>query len=163
MPTAFDPEQVLSRPLMANLATVTALGEPRNAPVWFAWESAALWMLSDVSSSSAERIAANPNVAVEIVDYDNTAGVLRHLGMRGRATVEPMNPALFRRLLRRYLGADETQNPWFIQNIARVDDPDGRLIRLVPSSVFTNDVSYFRTGPELASLPRESIPPDNNS
>lgn len=163
MPTAFDPEQVLSRPLMANLATVTATGEPRNAPVWFAWESAALWMLSDVSSSSAERIAVNPNVAVEIVDYDNAAGVLRHLGMRGRATVEPMNTALFRRLLQRYLGAERTQNPWFIQNIARVDDPDGRLIRLVPSSVFTNDVSYFRTGPELASLPHESTPPDNNS
>ncbi|WP_341863468.1 pyridoxamine 5'-phosphate oxidase family protein [Gymnodinialimonas sp. 57CJ19] len=163
MPTAFDPVQVLSRPLMANLATVTASGEPRNAPVWFAWEEAVLWMLSDVSSSSAARVAANPHVAVEIVDYDNTAGLLRHLGMRGRATVEPMDPALFRRLLRRYLGAEETQNPWFIQNIARVEDPDGRLIRLVPDSVFTNDVSYFRTGPELASLPRESTPPEDNS
>lgn len=162
MPTAFDPEQVLSRPLMANLATVTATGEPRNAPVWFAWESAALWMLSDVSSSSAERIAANPNVAVEIVDYDNTAGLLRHLGLRGRATVEPMNPALFRRLLRRYLGAEETHNPWFIQNIARVGDPEGRLVKLVPSSIFTNDVSYFRTGPELAPSPSNVTLPDNN-
>ena len=34
--------------------------------------------------------------------------------------------------------------------IATVDDPDGRLIRLVPETMFTNNVSYFRTGPALA-------------
>lgn len=151
MPTEFDPELILSRPLMANLATVERDGAPRNAPVWFAWEGTALWMLSDTSSSSATRVSENPNVAVEIVDYDNTAGILRHLGLRGQATVEPMDKALFRRLLRRYLGPEETQNQWFIDNVARIDDPDGRLIRLAPSSVFTNDVSIFRTGPDLAS------------
>ena len=85
MPTKFDPHLVLSRPLMAILSTVTATGEPRNAPVWFAWEAEALWMLSDISSSSAKRIAANPCVAVEIVDHDNEGGLLRHLGMRGTA------------------------------------------------------------------------------
>ena len=63
-----------------------------------------------------------------------------------------MDPARFRRLLARYLGSDEaTWNRWFISEVARIDDPDGRLIRLVPESVFTNDVSYFRTGPALAS------------
>lgn len=153
MPTAFDPSCVLSRPLMANLATVSATGAPRNAPTWFAWEDGALWMLSDAASSSAARIAANPQVAVEIVDYDNAAGILRHLGLRGEATVEPMDPALFRRLLCRYLGPEEVQNPWFIAQIARIDDPAGRLIRLVPDSIFTNDVSYFRTGPTLATRP----------
>lgn len=150
MPKEFDPHLVLSRPLMANLATVDGDGTPRNAPVWFAWEDGALWMLSDATASSAARIAAMPHVAVEIVDYDNAAGVLRHLGMRGVATVEPMNAALFRRLLRRYLGPEDQQNQWFVENIARVDDPAGRLIRLVPTSIFTNDVSFFRTGPRLA-------------
>lgn len=152
MPTEFDPQLVLSRPLMANLATVDAGGAPRNAPVWFAWEDAALWMLSDTSSSSTKRIAVNPTVAVEIIDYDNAAGVLRHLGLRGTATIEPMNAPLFRRLLRRYLGPEEGQNQWFIDHVARIDDPNGRLIRLVPTSIFTNDVSIFRTGPDLASL-----------
>ncbi|ABD53423.1 pyridoxamine 5'-phosphate oxidase family protein [Jannaschia sp. CCS1] len=151
MPTPFDPLLVLSRPLMANLSTITHHGEPRNAPVWFAWEDDALWMLSDVTSSSPHRIARNPKVAVEIVDYDNTEGILRHLGLRGDATVEPMNPDLFRRLLRRYLGPEDTQNQWFIENIARIDDPNGRLIRLEPTSIFTNDVSFFRTGPALAT------------
>lgn len=150
MPTPFDPEIVLSRPLMANLATATASGEPRNSPVWFVWEEDALWMLSDVTSSSTQRIAKNPNVAVEITDYDNAAGLLRHLGMRGTATVEPMNPARFKRLLHRYLGPEDQQNQWFINNVARIDDPDGRMIRLAPTSVFTNDVSFFRTGPTLS-------------
>jgi general stress protein 26 len=149
MPMEFDPALVLSRPLMANLSTVTSDGAPRNAPVWFAWEDGVLWMLSDATSSSAARVQANPKVAVEIVDYDNAAGLLRHVGLRGSATVEPMDSALFKRLLRRYLGPADQQNPWFIQTVARIDDPEGRLIRLAPSSVFTNDVSFFRTGPTL--------------
>ncbi len=150
MATEFDPLLVLERPLMAMLATVTAEGQPRNAPVWFAWENAALWMLSGRENSSARRIAANPNVAVEIVDYDNAAGVLRHLGMRGTARIEPMDTALFRRLLIRYLGPETQQNQWFIENVACIDDSQGRLIRLAPDTFFTNDVSFFRTGPALA-------------
>jgi len=156
MPTPFDPALVLSRPLVASLATVTASRHPRTTPVWFTWENDALWMLSDVSASSAQRIAANPAVAVDIVDHDNAAGILRHLGLRGRASLEPMDKPLFRRLLTRYLGPDEAQNQWFIQNVARIDDPGGRLIRLVPDSTFTNDVSFFRTGPALAGRPGET-------
>ena len=150
MPTPFDPEDVLRLPLMAMVGTVSEDGAPRIAPVWFAWEEGALWMLSDEDGSSARRVAQDPRVSVEIVEYDNAGGVLRHLGLRGRAEVRPMDPALFRRLLRRYLGPQENWNPWFIENVARIESPTGRLIRLAPSSVFTNDVSFFRTGPELA-------------
>jgi len=146
----FDPDLVLTKPLMATLATVSDDG-PRNAPVWFLWESGALWTLGSADGSSVRRLTADPRCAVEIVHYDNAGGILAHLGLRGRATVEPMDPALFRRLLVKYLGPDERSwNPWFIETIARVDDPAGRLIRLDPASVFTNNVSYFRTGPDLA-------------
>ncbi|ETX28755.1 pyridoxamine 5'-phosphate oxidase family protein [Roseivivax isoporae] len=151
MKSAFDPEDVLRLPLMANLATLAEDGAPRNAPVWFAWEAGALWMLGSAESASVRRVARDPRVAVEIVDYDNAAGILRHLGLRGRATVEPMDAALFRRLLTRYLGPPQAWNPWFVDEIARVDDPSGRLIRLVPDTVFANDASFFRTGPDLAT------------
>jgi hypothetical protein len=151
MPNRFDPGEVLCLPLMANLATLAADGAPRNAPVWFQWEGEALWMPSDATASSAARIARDPRVAVEIVHYDNARGILRHLGLRGCATVEPMDPALFRRLLTRYLGPAEVWNPWFVATEARIDDPAGRLIRLAPDSIFTNDVSHFRTGPGLAT------------
>ena len=147
----FDPEILLRRPLMASLATSCPEG-PRNAPVWFVWEDGALWMPGSTGGSSVRRIEADPRCAVEIVEFDAAAGVLLHLGLRGRASVEPMDPARFRRLLARYLGPDEAAwNSWFIEEIARIDDPAGRLIRLAPEGVFTDDVSFFRTGPALAS------------
>ena len=151
MTNPFDPEEVLALPLMAILSTLSPDG-PRNAPVWYAWEDGALWMLSSVDASSARRIEADPRCAVEIVDYDNARGILRHLGLRGRASVEPSDPERFHRLLRRYLDPDPVRwNPWFVENVARIEAPSGRMIRLSPESVFTNDVSYFRTGPALAS------------
>lgn len=138
---------------MASLATVSEDGAPCNAPMWFIWEDGALWLLGSVSTSSVRRLSRDPRCAVEIVHFDNPAGVLLHLGLRGAATVEPMDPDRFRRLLKKYLGGEDTWNLWFIQTIATIDDPDGRLIRLAPDSVFTNNVSYFRTGPDLAWPP----------
>lgn len=146
----FDADLLLAMPLMANLATISEEG-PRNAPVWFLWEDGALWMLGDDRSSSVRRLEADPRCAVEIVHYDNARGILAHLGLRGRAVLEPMSPPRFRRLLAKYLGPDEAAwNPWFVCEVARIDDPAGRLIRLDPDSVFTNNVSYFRSGPALA-------------
>ena len=151
MPRPFDPDEVLCRPLVANLATIDAEGAPCNAPVWFHWEAGALFMLADEGSSSVRRIARDARVSVEIVDFDNDRGIMRHLGFRGRAVVEGMDEGLFRRLLCRYLGPDESLwNAWFIENVAMISSPSGRLVRLVPDSVFTNDVSFFRTGPDLA-------------
>ncbi|MFG6660331.1 pyridoxamine 5'-phosphate oxidase family protein [Sulfitobacter sp. 915] len=146
----FDPHALLSEPLMANLSTSSDEG-PRNAPVWFLWEDEAIWMLGSKNSSSVSRLEADPRCAVEIVHFDNKAGILLHLGLRGRASIEQTNPMRFRRLLAKYLGPDEgCWNAWFIQNVAAIDDHDGRMIRLIPSTTYTNNVSYFRTGPALA-------------
>lgn len=151
MGRSFDPDEVLRLPLMAFLATLAPDGGPRNAPVWYLWEEGALWMPGNASGSSVRRLERDPRCAVEIVHYDNAGGILAHLGLRGSAGIRAMDPALFRRLLARYLGPDPADwTPWFIDNIARIDDPAGRLIRLVPDSTFTNNVSYFRTGPDLA-------------
>lgn len=135
---------------MAVLSTLSPEG-PRNAPVWFIWEDNAVWMLGSISSRSVLRLEADERCAVEIVHFVNAEGILLHLGLRGRASVEAADSARFRRLLARYLGPDEAAwNPWFVETIAEVDDPSNRWIRLVPDSTFTNNVSYFRSGPELA-------------
>ncbi|WP_258592980.1 hypothetical protein [Mesorhizobium sp. AR07] len=76
-----------------------------------------------------------------------------HLGLRGAATVEPMSPDRFKRLLHKYLGPEADWNAWFIDNVAQIEHPDGRMIRLAPVSIFTNNVSFFRTGPDLAWPP----------
>lgn len=146
----FDPDALLGAPLMANLATVGPDG-PRNAPVWFLWEAGALWMLGSRDSSSVRRLEQDPRCAVEIVHFSNDQGVLLHLGLRGSARVRPMAADLFRRLLAKYLGRDESAwNQWFVDTIARIEDPAGRLIELKPDSTFTNSVSFFRTGPGFA-------------
>lgn len=150
MGKTFDPNELLIKPLMSNLATMSKDG-PRNAPAWFIWEDAAIWLLGSKDGSSVHRLQADPRCAVEVVHFDNEAGILLHLGFRGAATVEAMDTARFRRLLAKYLGSDESSwNLWFIENVAAIDDPDGRLIRLVPETTFTNNVSYFRTGPHYA-------------
>jgi Pyridoxamine 5'-phosphate oxidase len=150
MSAAFDPTMLLERPLMAILSTTSPEG-PRNAPVWYLWEEGALWMLGRADGSSVRRLATDPRCAVEIVQFDLAGGILLHLGFRGRASVEPNCPDRFRRLLTRYLGPDESAwNPWFIETIAKVEDSEGRFIRLAPESTFTNNVSYVRTGPDLA-------------
>lgn len=150
MPTPFDPDAVLSQPLMVMVSTLSPDG-PRNAPMWFLWEDGALWMPASDTTSTVRRLEADARIAAEIVDFRNEDGVLLHLGLRGEATVEAMDPARFRRLLAKYLGPDEAAwNPWFIDSVACIDDPAGRLIRMVPDSVFTNNVSFFRTGPDLA-------------
>lgn len=150
MGTAFDPCRLLDLPLMANLATSSPDG-PRNLPVWFLWEEDALWMPGDVRSGAVRRLGKDPRCAVEIVDFGCAEGRLAHLGLRGSGMVQEMDPDRFRRLLAKYLGPDQsTWNEWFLADIAMIDDPDGRLIRLVPDSIFTNNVSYFRTGPDLA-------------
>lgn len=150
MATEFDPDRVLSRPLMVMLATRCSDG-PRMAPMWFIWEDGALWMPSSDTSSSARRLADDPSAAAEIVDFDAERGILLHLGLRGEASVVPMDADRFRRLLARYLGPDPAGwNPWFIDTVACIDDPAGRMIRLKPDTIFTNNVSFFRTGPELA-------------
>ena len=150
MPKEFDPSEVLCRPLMANLATISGDGAPRNAPMWFVWEDDAIWLLGTTRARSVRRIVQNPRCAIEIVDFNNEAGILLHLGLRGRATIEPGSVARFKRLLKKYLGDENHWNPWFIENIAMMDAPTARFIKMQPDSVFTNNVSYFRSGPALA-------------
>ena len=135
---------------MANLATVSADGAPRNAPMWFIWEDSEIWLLGSTGASSVRRIAQNPRCAIEIVKFDNRAGILLHLGLRGRATIEPNSIARFKRLLEKYLGDEENWNAWFVDNIVVIQAPESRFIKLKPDSVFTNNVSYFRSGPEFA-------------
>jgi hypothetical protein len=145
----FDPELLLQRPLVAILGTATQDGSPRTSPVWYHWEDGVLHMLADAENSNVARIAVNPKVSVEITDYDNAAGRLLHLGLRGVACIKPIDTPLFQRLLLRYLGPRDAWNDWFVENVARTDDAKGRFICLTPDSVFTNNVSYFRTGPQV--------------
>jgi hypothetical protein len=152
MGAGFDPGLLLNEPLMAALATQSPAG-PRLTPVWFLWEAGALWVPGDAGSHFVQRAGADPRVALDIVDYDNAAGRLLHLGYRGQAMVTADGVAArFRRLLAKYLGPDPAAwNGWFVGTVARPDDPGTRFLRIEPESRFASNVSYFRTGPALAA------------
>jgi hypothetical protein len=139
----FAPEIVLSKPLMAQLATSSSDGA-RHSPVWFLWEDSAVWLIGREGDSFMRRLRADPRCAVGVVDFNAKQGRLCHVGIRGQAEVVPLDRARLRRLLSRYLGDDETAwNPWFVQNVVA---PLDRMARITPTSIVTRDQSFFASG-----------------
>jgi hypothetical protein len=143
----FDIDAVLTLPLMAHLATASPNG-PRDSPVWFLWEEDAVWLIGTSKDSFIKRLRAEPRCAIGMVDFEVDRGVLRHVGIRGRAEIRAMDHLRLNRLLQKYLGEDQAAwNPWFIERVA---DPLDVMVRLTPDTIVGKDVSFFKTGPALA-------------
>jgi hypothetical protein len=143
MSLPLDPERLLQMPLMAHLATVCEQG-PRHSPVWFLWEDAAVWIVSMMNESITSRVQADPRCSIGIVEFDNDAGILRHVGMRGRADVCPLDVARRDRLLAKYIGADQSRWPDEFRKAA-IDTIDC-LIRFIPDgshAIVSREQSYF--------------------
>ena len=136
----FNIEEVLKKPLFAHLATQSPDG-PRESPVWLLWEDGVLWFIGSSRDSFPKRIKADGRCAVGIVDFDLEQGVLRHVGFRGRAVIEKLDPERLKRFLSRYIGAPSEWNKEFKTNI--IDGLD-LMVRFIPSSVVARDQSYFK-------------------
>lgn len=144
----FEIESVLCKPLMAHLSTVDK-GSPRDSPVWFLWEDSLLWIFGTSKDSFVNRLKSDPKCAVGIVEYDLEKGILKHVGIRGIATIENRDNKRLLRFVAKYLGKDDKNwNPWFIENIV---DPLDTMIKIIPKTIVAKNVSFFRTGPNLAS------------
>jgi hypothetical protein len=135
-------EAFLSRPLFGHLATRAPEG-PRESPVWYLWEDEAAWILGDVATDTfPSPIAREPACALGVVDYDAERGLVQHVGVRGKGSVEPFDPDLAERLLARYLGPDRDDwDPRFSEYVA---DPTetALLVRVDPGTVVARDQSY---------------------
>jgi Pyridoxamine 5'-phosphate oxidase len=143
-PRSVDVDELLARPLFAHLATASDEG-PRESPVWFLWEDEAIWILgSRRTDTFPARLEHDPRCALGIVDFDREEGLVHHVGMRGRASIEAFDPDRARRLLARYLGADA--DDWDKRFLDTLTDPDNLFVRFVPESVVARDVSYERRG-----------------
>src|SRR5262245_51302109 len=101
--TVFDLHEFLSRPLFAHLAHDSEHG-PRESPVWFHWDRAAVWIIG--GDSFPLNLKREPRCAIGIVDWDVRTGRCHHVGMRGIAAVLPFDPALARTIFRKYFGPD---------------------------------------------------------
>lgn len=136
----FAVDEFLQKPLVAHLATASGDG-PRESPVWFLWEAEALWLVGTTSDSFPKRLRAEPRCAVGIVEFDLSNGLLRHVGIRGVATIEPLDRPRLYRMLRRYLGED--QQAWNQSFRARVIDRLELMVRISPETIVARDQSYF--------------------
>lgn len=136
-----DVDEVLARPLFAHLATASP-GGPRESPVWFRWEDRALWIVGNEETDTfPARVERDPRVAVGIVDFDRESGRVHHVGVRGRASVEPFDRGRARRLLANYLGDDESA--WDTRFRGVLEDPGPYVfVRVAPDSVVVRDQSY---------------------
>ena len=84
-----------------------------------------------------------------IVEYDLENGILKHVGIRGVTSLASCDKDRLMRFVAKYLGQNKQNwNPWFIENVV---DPLDAMIRLDPESVVAKNVSFFKTGPTLAS------------
>lgn len=135
-------QKVLQRPLFAHLATASGDG-PRDSPVWFLWEDEALWILGNYEADSfPRRIEADDRCAVGVVDFDVATGRVLHVGFRGTASLTAHDAARARRLLRRYLGPEESA--WDPRFSAVPGDPIWVLLRFHPETGVVRDQSYQR-------------------
>lgn len=143
----FEIEYVLNKPLMAHLAS-SQEGIPRGSPLWFLYEDQKIWLFGIDTDSFIKRLQVEPRCALTIVDFDLDRGVLRHVGVRGKATVTSANSARLNRFVGKYLGNDaEKWNEWFVTNIV---NPLNRMVQVDLEAVVAKDVSFFKTGPDLA-------------
>lgn len=139
-PRTVDLNEFLSRPLFAHLASASEEG-PRDSPVWFLWEDGAVWLIGSLRNDSfPRRIECEPRCSIGIVNFDRERGVVHHVGMRGRASVEPFDPDRASRLLRRYLG--ERVEAWDPRFRKTLEDRDNVPIRFSPETVVARDQSY---------------------
>jgi hypothetical protein len=134
---SFDLDEFLKKPLFAHLSTVSSEC-PRESPVWFFWEDKCLWIIGTPGDTFPLRIDNNPKCAIGIVDFDPASGKVLHAGFRGRATVEPFNFDLAKRLFAKYLGSNEKKWDSRFKN----QDPKNVFIRFVPETVVIRDQSY---------------------
>ncbi len=136
----FDINDVLVKPLFAHLATQSSEG-PRESPVWFLWEDEKLWFIGSSRDSFPKRIRTDGRCAVGIVDFDLKAGFLKHVGFRGNAVVENLDPERLKRFLKRYIGDPHEWKKKFKEDI--IDGLD-LMIQFTPTSIVARDQSYFR-------------------
>jgi hypothetical protein len=137
----FDLDEFLSRPLYAHLAHSSEHG-PRESPVWFHWDGAALWIIG--GTSFPENLKRDPRCAIGIVDWDPATGRSQHVGFRGRAEVLPYDGEMGRTIFRRYFGPDEDDWDRRFDDI-RSGQVDAAMVRFTPETVVIRDQSYKPT------------------
>lgn len=134
-------EEFLARPLFCHLATSSEEG-PRVSPLWFLWEDGVMWIIATLSTKTfPDRVKNDSRTAISVVDFDSETGRVEHVGLRGRASVEPFDGVRGERLLSQYLGEEKAD---WDEQFRGLDEVAERyaFVRFVPETVVARDQSY---------------------
>jgi hypothetical protein len=133
----FDLAPFLARPLVARVATAG----PSVRAVWFLWEDGAFWWLTGGWSRLPSILKADPRVALVVDTFDVASGEVLQLSAEGEAEIYQLDTGRACRILERYLGSDPSRWPERFKR-GTFHDPATRLIRLEPSRLRAEDLSY---------------------
>ena len=134
--TSTEIDELLSRPIIARLATVTPAGTPYIAPLWQTWDGTGMHIIPRAKARFIEHIRANPAVAVSCADDINPehSRVLiegRADSVEGPVVMAGETLAIAREMAQRYGGADGLK---YLEGT--LDKPRYRL-RVVPTTITT--------------------------
>ena len=138
VPNGFDLDAMLTRPLIARIAT----NGPSVRPVWYLWEDGAFWWLTGSWSRLPDRLTRDPLVMILIDTWEPDTGEVLQLIATGQASMRPFDADRARRKLARYLGPDESKWDYerFIQGT--FENSSASFIRLHPERLSVKDLSY---------------------
>lgn len=118
-------EDLLERPIVGVLGTVSPGGAPNLMPMRFSWDGAHLRMSHTIPRKKFVSLQANPNYSFMITDPEQPS---RCLEVRGwLVTVEPDQDASFYMSLGRRYGHDEIRPP---------EDSDDRVVMILDATSF---------------------------
>ena len=108
MPTTLSEKarQLISRPVLATLATVSADGSPQVTPLWIEVDGDDLLVNTARGRVKARNIERDKRVAVSVIDPEDPYNVVVAKGTVVDVTTDGAD-ALIDRLAKKYLGVDE--------------------------------------------------------
>jgi PPOX class probable F420-dependent enzyme len=96
-------ESLLERPLFGHLATVRPDGSPQVNAMWFDWDGELLRFTHTTKRQKYRNIAANPKVAMSVIDPDNSYRFIEVRGVVEEVVPDPTG-AFYMQLNDRYSG-----------------------------------------------------------
>jgi hypothetical protein len=140
---AFDAAAFLNelhRP--AQVASVSESGQPLLGSLWFLFERKRFWFSSAKAGVLPRAAKRGAPVAVIVDDFDPPTSI-RQVRVRGRAQIEPHEPAVVRRIYERYLGSDVEEWPLLFRSLVDQSDdwvlwsvyPDSGLALIAPNFI----------------------------
>ncbi|MEE2058509.1 pyridoxamine 5'-phosphate oxidase family protein [Rhodococcus artemisiae] len=118
-------EDLLERPIVGVLGTVSPDGSPNLAPMRFSWDGAHLRVSHTIPRKKFVSLQANPNYSFMITDPEDPGRVLEIHGWL--VTVVPDHDALFYTSLGHRYGESDVQLP---------DDSDDRVVMILDTTRF---------------------------